>query len=134
MVILYKHYELAKSMSLTMQKVFDQFRETLHTNCLTTGTQQEIPQNWTFVLKTWNIYQCSTWHTWQQELSLWSKGLNDLASVKSTLLWKALSFGKDLFQALKMYGVIIKNVISTMPKFKTLREKKKKKKSWFWSG
>ena len=34
MVISYKHYKLAKSMSLTMEKVFDQFRETLHTNCL----------------------------------------------------------------------------------------------------
>ena len=34
MVIFYKHYKLAKSMSLTMQKVFDQFREALHTNCL----------------------------------------------------------------------------------------------------
>lgn len=45
MVIFYKHYKLAKSMSLTMQKVFDQFREALHTNCLRTGNQQEIPQN-----------------------------------------------------------------------------------------
>ena len=34
-----------------------------------------------------------------------------------------------------MYGVIIKNVKSTMSKFKTLREKNKKtKKGWFRSG
>ena len=33
-----------------------------------------------------------------------------------------------------MYGVIIKNVKSTMPKFKTLREKKNQNKGWFRSG
>ena len=33
-----------------------------------------------------------------------------------------------------MYGVIIKNVKITMPKFKTLRERKKQNKGWFRSG